>query len=114
MLLGVTVMTALADDTRRQIVEALAERDCTVNELVDRFTVSQPAISRHLRVLREADVVTVAPQGKHRIYRLNPTALDEVGAWAERCRTRWEARFDALGEHLDHMADQRDQRRKTR
>ena len=107
MLIGVTVMTALADDTRRQIVEVLAERDCTVNELVDRFTVSQPAISRHLRLLREADVVTVAPQGKHRIYRLNPTALDEVGAWASQCRSRWEARFDALGDHLDHLAAQR-------
>ena len=105
--MAVTVMTALADDTRRQIVEVLAERDCTVTELVDRFSVSQPAISRHLRLLREADVVTVAPSGKHRIYRLNPTALDEVGAWAQRCRTRWEARFDALGEHLDHMAAQR-------
>ena len=100
-------MTALADDTRRRIVEVLSEQDCTVSELVDRFTVSQPAISRHLRLLREADVVTVAPEGKHRVYRLNPTALDEVGAWAQQCRTRWEARFDALGEHLDRLATER-------
>ena len=109
-----SVFSALADPTRRAILAQLMDGDRTVAELNAPFAVSQPAISRHLRVLREADVVTVAPQGKHRIYRLNPTALDEVGAWAERCRTRWEARFDALGEHLDHMADQRDQRRKTR
>ena len=101
------VLAALADPVRREIVELLAAGEMGAGEIAERFPVTRPAISRHLRVLREADVVTVAPQGKHRIYRLNPTALDEVGAWAERCRTRWEARFDALGEHLDRMADQR-------
>ncbi len=98
---------ALADDTRVQIVEALAAGERSVNELVDLFTISQPAVSRHLRLLREAGVVDVAPAGKRRIYRLNPGALAEVSGWADRWRRTWEARFDALGRHLDDLEDQR-------
>ena len=102
---------ALADDTRARIVEILAEDDRSVSELVELFSVSQPAISRHLRVLRESGVVTVAPNGKQRIYRLNPSSLTDVSGWAQRlCRT-WEARFDALGEHLDRMKDDEERTR---
>ena len=90
-----------------RIVEALAEDDRSVNELVDLFPISQPAISRHLRLLREAGVVTVQPDGKQRIYRLNPSALTEVSGWADQCRRTWEERFDALGRHLDKMKEKR-------
>jgi DNA-binding transcriptional ArsR family regulator len=90
-----------------QIVEALAADDRSVSELVDLFPISQPAISRHLRLLREAGVVTVEPNGKQRIYRLEPAALAEVSGWAETVRRTWEARFDALGAHLDRMAEER-------
>jgi DNA-binding transcriptional ArsR family regulator len=107
----VPAFAALADSTRLRIVEALAEEDRNVNQLVDLFPVSQPAISRHLRLLREAGVVSVEPAGKQRIYRLNPAALGEVSEWADRCRRRWEARFDALADHLDRMADQRKESR---
>jgi DNA-binding transcriptional ArsR family regulator len=110
----VPAFAALADDTRVRIVEALAEDDRSVTELVDLFTVSQPAISRHLRLLREAGVVTVEPAGKQRIYRLNPGAMADVSGWAERCRRTWEARFDALGDHLDRMAEARKGRRDDR
>ena len=106
MLSGVPAFAALADDTRMQIVEALAADDRSVSELVDLFPISQPAISRHLRLLREAGVVTVEPNGKQRIYRLNPVSLTEMSGWAQQlCRT-WEARFDALGDHLDRMKAQ--------
>ena len=100
-------MAALADDTRMGIVEALAARDHTVNELVGLFPISQPAISRHLRVLREAGVVESEAHGKLRIYRLNPAALRDVSDWTERCRRTWEARFDKLGEHLDRLKESR-------
>ena len=99
---------ALADDTRIQIVEALAADDRSVSELVALFPISQPAISRHLRLLREAGVVTVEPNGKQRIYRLNPASLTEVSGWAERVTRTWEARFDALGRHLNRMKEERD------
>jgi len=101
----VPAFAALADDTRMQIVEALAADDRSVSELVELFPISQPAISRHLRLLREAGVVTVQPNGKQRIYRLVPSSLDEVSGWAERMRRTWEARFDALGAHLDRMKE---------
>jgi DNA-binding transcriptional ArsR family regulator len=106
MFAAVVSFTVLADDTRRGIVEALAEDDRSVSELVERFPISQPAVSRHLRLLREAGVVTAQAAGKQRIYRLNPAALRDVSDWADRCTRRWEARFDALGEHLDRMANE--------
>jgi DNA-binding transcriptional ArsR family regulator len=102
----VPAFAALADDTRSRIVEILAEDDRSVTELVELFSVSQPAISRHLRVLRESGVVTVEPNGKQRIYKLNPAALNDVSGWADRCRRTWEARFDALGDHLDRMKEE--------
>jgi DNA-binding transcriptional ArsR family regulator len=104
MLVGMLVMGALGDETRVGIVEALAGRDLSVGELVGRFSVSQPAISRHLRILREAGVVSVQPRGKQRIYRLEPASLVELTTWADGCISAWRARFDALGEHLDRMA----------
>jgi DNA-binding transcriptional ArsR family regulator len=104
-------LLALADDTRLGIVEALAGDDRSVSELVELFPISQPAISRHLRLLREAGVVTSSPNGKQRIYRLNPAALRDVSGWADECTKRWEARFDALGEHLDVMKARKDKHR---
>jgi DNA-binding transcriptional ArsR family regulator len=106
-----TALAALADDTRLQIVDALASDDRTVTELVAMFPISQPAVSRHLRLLREAGVVTATPEGKQRVYRLNPAALRDVSGWADECTKRWEARFDALGDHLDVMKARKDQHR---
>ena len=98
---------ALADDTRVRIVEALAAGERSVNELVDLFPISQPAISRHLRLLRDAGVVEAVPAGKQRIYRVRPEAVGEVADWAARVRNAWETRFDALGDHLDDMKGNR-------
>ena len=107
MLWVVPAFAALADDTRMQIVETLAAGERSVNDLVDLFPISQPAISRHLRLLREAGVVDVVPVGKQRIYRLRSEAVNEVADWATRVRRTWEARFDALGAHLDDMKGNR-------
>ena len=100
-------LAALADDTRIGIVEALAARDHTVTELVGLFPISQPAISRHLRVLRDAGVVESEAAGKLRIYRLNPSSLRDVTDWVDRCQRTWDARLDALGRHLDHLKETR-------
>jgi DNA-binding transcriptional ArsR family regulator len=100
----VPAFAALADETRLGIVEALAERDHAVNELVDLFTISQPAVSRHLRVLREAGLVTVRHDAQRRIYALNADGLDEIADFVHRCRAAWEQRLDSLGRHLDEMA----------
>lgn len=90
-----------------RIVETLAAGERSVNDLVDLFPISQPAISRHLRLLREAGVVDVVPAGKQRIYRLRSAAVTDVADWASRVQRTWEARFDALGAHLDDMKESR-------
>ena len=92
---------ALADPTRTEIVDALAVRARTVNEIVAMFRVTQPAISRHLKVLREAGLVTVRPEGKTRVYQLDPRPLQEIDAWLGRYRRFWAARMDALERHMD-------------
>jgi DNA-binding transcriptional ArsR family regulator len=93
--------SALADPIRLDIVETLAVRSRSVNELVGMFDVSQPAISRHLRILREAGLVSVMPVGQSRVYRLDPAPLREIDAWLERYRDLWSSRLDALEHHLE-------------
>ena len=88
---------ALAEPTRRQIVEMLArEGALTAGEIQARFSVSAPAISQHLKVLRDAGMVQVEKRAQQRIYRVNPEAMLEVEEWAKRLRQQWTARFDAL------------------
>ena len=98
------VCEALADDSRVQIVELLARQDMTAGAIADHFTVSRPAVSKHLRVLRNAGLVTVTPEANRRIYRLDPRPLDDLASWAEQQRETWELRLDALGRHLDAKA----------
>ena len=95
------LFTILADDTRRQIIDLLAERDRSVNELVDVFDVSQPAVSRHLRVLRDAGLVRVTRDGQRRIYRLDGRRLAELDAWLAPYRRFWADHLDALEAYLD-------------
>ena len=93
-------LLAIADPTRRRIVELLAERERTAGELVEEFDVSAPAISQHLNVLREAGLVVTRAEGQSRIQSLNPAGLDEVDAWLERTRSIWSNRLDALEREL--------------
>jgi DNA-binding transcriptional ArsR family regulator len=91
---------ALADPTRRRIVELLAESDRDAGELGSHFTVTQPAISRHLRVLRESGLVRVRPDAQRRIYSLDPAPLQELEQWLGRYRGFWTQRLDALDTQL--------------
>ncbi len=90
----------LADPIRREIIELLAEGERSAGELVADFTVSQPAISRHLRILREAGLVRVRGEGQRRIYRLDPAPLATLDGWLGRYRHFWSARLDALEERI--------------
>jgi DNA-binding transcriptional ArsR family regulator len=99
-LLAVEALAALSDPTRRRIVELLAERDRDVGELVAKFPISQPAVSRHLRVLREHGLVRSRAEGQRRVYSLEPAPLDELEAWLARYRTFWSNRLDALETQL--------------
>ncbi len=87
---------ALADRTRRNIVEALAAGEQGFGDLADRFEMSRPAVSQHLKVLREAGLIRVRAEAQRRIYRLDDDALGEVERWLDRVRQFWNPRLDAL------------------
>jgi DNA-binding transcriptional ArsR family regulator len=98
--------TALAEPNRRRILELLFERPRLVGELVQRLGLSQPGVSKHLRVLRESGLVDVERDAQRRLYRLRPEPLAEVDAWLEPWREQWAGRLDALERHLDEQERQ--------
>ncbi|WP_076259709.1 metalloregulator ArsR/SmtB family transcription factor [Intrasporangium flavum] len=87
---------AMADPTRRAIVENLARAELSAGEVAELFDTARPGVSRHLRVLREAGLVEARAEGQRRVYRLVPSALDEVEQWCRDVRTFWGQRLDAL------------------
>ncbi len=93
---SVEALAALADPTRRELLALLAQGELAAGELAGRFPVSRPAISRHLRVLREAGLVRSRVEGRRRLYALDPRPLRELDDWLEPYRDLWAQRFDAL------------------
>ncbi|HEX8497878.1 MAG TPA: metalloregulator ArsR/SmtB family transcription factor [Actinomycetales bacterium] len=90
-------MVAVADPTRRRILELLRDDgEMAAGDLAQQFTVSRPAVSRHLRVLREAGLVTSRVDGQHRVYALDARPLAELDAWLEPYRQLWAQRLDAF------------------
>jgi len=94
---------ALADATRRGIVERLAVGEATVTELAAPFSISLPAISRHLKVLEHASLITRSQEGRWRSARLSPTSLAGAAAWLSRCERVWVESFDRLDDHLARL-----------
>jgi len=87
---------ALADPTRRRILERLGERDLTPGALAEPLAISRPAVSRHLRVLREAELVTVRIDGRERWFSINPDGVVDADVWLEELRSTWRASLFAL------------------
>jgi|SRR6187200_2303615 DNA-binding transcriptional ArsR family regulator len=96
-----TAYAALAEPHRRQILDLLRDGERQAGELVDRLELSQPGVSKHLRVLREAGLVAVRADGRRRLYALRTQPLAEVDAWLEPYRAYWSNRLDALERHLE-------------
>jgi DNA-binding transcriptional ArsR family regulator len=90
------VLQALADQSRRTMLEILRDHPATAGELADSLPIARPGVSRHLRVLREVGLVDVRQEAQHRIYSLRPQALVEVDEWLENYRALWQNRLDAL------------------
>jgi len=107
-------LLAIADPTRRRIVELLAQRERTAGELVAAFDLSAPAISQHLKVLREAGLVTVRAEGQSRVQALNPAGLGDLEAWLEKTRSVWSRRLDALERELRADDERRKRERKKK
>lgn len=93
------VLSALADPTRRAMIERLAEGPASVSELARPFAIALPTATRHLGVLGAAGLVTTAKHGRVRMCTLNRDALDSTAEWIETHRRRWETRLDALEKH---------------
>ncbi len=95
----------LAEPNRRRILDLLREADRPVGDLVGALAVSQPAVSKHLRILREAGLVEVRTEAQRRIYRVRWEPLRAVDEWLEPYRRLWLSRLDDLERHLDEMAE---------
>jgi DNA-binding transcriptional ArsR family regulator len=89
-------LTALADPTRQRIMEMLAAGALSSGEIAGRFELSAPAISQHLKTLKDARLVRVRPQKQKRIYELDPAGVEEVGVWLDHIRAFWTPRLEAL------------------
>ena len=96
-----SMFAVLADPTRRRILELLAEEERPVGELVSELSISQPGVSKHLRVMREAGLVTVRSDAQRRVYGVDPGPLRELDVWLAPYRRLWNSHLDALERHLD-------------
>ena len=91
------IFSALADPTRRTILELLAQNnELPATDIYNKFQVSHPAISQHLKVLREAELVNVERKAQQRVYKINPQKLSELEKWIKRLESDWEKRLDRL------------------
>src|SRR5947209_15082456 len=100
-----TVFEVVAEPNRRRILDLLFEGERPVGALVDALPISQPAVSKHLRILREAGLVDAAEIGRRRLYRVRPEPLRELDEWLAPYRRLWNRRLDRLERHLDTMTD---------
>ena len=101
----VETFEALAEPSRRRILDLLLHEERPVGALVRLLAASQPSVSKHLRVLRDAGLVGVRVDAQRRLYRVRPEPLREVALWLEPYRLLWESRLDDLERHLDQMPD---------
>ena len=106
---------ALGDPTRRQIIELLASSGrMSATDIARRFQISAPAVSQHLKILREAQLVTVEKRAQQRLYTLNPQAMGDVETWVQRMTARWEARYRLLDDILEVEKRKLAQKRKSK
>ena len=104
---------ALADPTRRAILVRLAEDEATVNELAEPFDISLQAVSKHLKVLEAAGLISRGRDGQYRPCRLEPAPLDTATEWIAKNRRIWTERFDQLEQHLKRMTHDKDKEKRT-
>jgi DNA-binding transcriptional ArsR family regulator len=95
------VFQAIADPTRRAIIQMIASESLNLNSIAEKFEISRPAISRHIRILTECGLIVIRDQGRERYCRARLRPLGQVSQWVDRYRAFWEGKLDALGEFLD-------------
>jgi len=97
------IFAALANSTRRAILERLAEGEATVTELAEPFNMSLPAISKHIKVLERAGLITQGQKAQYRPCTIDVTPLEEISNWTEQYRHIWEASFDRMGDYINQL-----------
>ena len=97
------VFQAIADPTRRAILDLLAEQPLTLNGIAEQFDISRPAISKHVKILAECGLVVIRQRGRERYCEVQVDKLNEVSNWVEQYRAAWEQRLDRLGEYLNEL-----------
>lgn len=105
-----SVFEVLGEPHRRRLLDLLRPSERSVGELVEQLGLSQPAVSKHLRILREAGLVEVRVDAQRRLYRVRPEPLRAIDEWLAPYRTLWTASLDDLGRHLDAMHDSDDRK----
>jgi len=106
------VFQAIADPTRREIINMIAKESLHLNLVAEKFDISRPAISKHIKILTECGLITIKQQGRHRYCEAKLDKLNEVSGWVEQYRKFWTQKLDALEIYLDEL--QRNQARKTK
>jgi len=96
------VFSALADESRRQILTMLTDKEMHVNSIASNFKFSRPAVSKHLRILTESKLVKARKEGRERYYKLNPEPLNEVYKWLERYSKFWDEKLNALKNFVEN------------
>ncbi len=97
------VFQAIADPVRRDIIEHLSEEPLTVNQVADKFDVSRPAISKHLKILQECGLVDIQQQGRERFCKIQPSSLMPAFMWLEQYRKLWEDKLDSFENYLNEL-----------
>ena len=97
----ISFFNALADPARLRIVETMGSGECAVGDIVERMDIHQSGVSRHLRILAEAGIVQMRPDGQKRLYSLRKEAFDQLEAWVAGYRRHWETRLDRFGAALE-------------
>jgi DNA-binding transcriptional ArsR family regulator len=98
------VFQAIADPTRREIINLLAHQHLNLNAVADNFNISRPAISKHIKILEECGLIVIKQQGRERYCEAQLNALKEVSAWTDQYRTFWTGKLNALEMHLSKKA----------
>lgn len=106
------VFQAIADPNRREIIDLLAKKTLTLNEVADHFNISRPAISKHVKILTECGLIIIKQQGRERYCTADFRKLAEVSEWINRYHQFWSSKLDALGLFLDAEEAKKEQKRK--